>query len=49
MEEEKKLKIKITPKDKIEFLIEDAKSGIYGTKNRVRLLLFLEDIKNELK
>ncbi len=44
----KKLKVKITPRDKVEALLDDVMSGVYGTKNRVSLILILEDLKKDL-
>ena len=44
-----KLDIDITVTDKVEFLLEEVYNAIFGTKNRSRLILKLEDILNDLR
>lgn len=45
----KRFKIKITPADQVKWLLEEVHEGVYGTKNRAKLILKLSALQDELK
>ena len=39
---------KLELKNKIDHILEEVMEGVFGTKNRVELILLLEDLKKSL-